>query len=246
MRDVERPGGLTLHDERFASLDELGLVAQRHRVTGPIGTRLTVRLAVDGVVWDLNGPHLPDLSFEIGGAEPGAVLVAHGRTVQSGIHVAVAQSARLRRGELRAATVARVGDVVERTWDVTITDPDGIVVDVFMGVAHDNGGPHQVHGDDPVAEARRIVTTAHDTGYAPLLARQLAAWQGVWDASDVAVEGDPVTQASLRFGTYHNVIATPRHDPSLPIGARGLSCQAYQGAAFWDQEVFNLPAYLHW
>ena len=29
-----------------------------------------------------------------------------------------------------------------------------------------------------------------------------------------------------------------------PIGARGLSCQAYQGAAFWDQEIYNLPAFL--
>jgi len=31
----------------------------------------------------------------------------------------------------------------------------------------------------------------------------------------------------------------------LPIGARGLSCQAYQGAAFWDQEIFNLPMHLY-
>jgi kojibiose phosphorylase len=244
-RRVDHPDGLTVHDERFASLDELGLVAQRHRVTGPVGTRLTVRLAVDGEVWDLNGPHLPDLRFAVDGAGPGEVVVVDGRTVQSQVHVAVAQSVRLRTGQLHDATVARSGDVVERTWEVEITSADGVVIDVFMGVAHDNGSPHAVHADDPVREARRIVSTAHDTGYAPLLARQLVDWRAVWEGSDVAVVGDPVTQASLRFGTYHNVIATPRHDPTLPIGARGLSCQAYQGAAFWDQEVFNLPMYLH-
>jgi trehalose/maltose hydrolase-like predicted phosphorylase len=53
-----------------------------------------------------------------------------------------------------------------------------------------------------------------------------------------------VDQASLRFCAYHNRIATPAHTDHLPIGARGLSCQAYQGAAFWDQEVYNLPAFL--
>jgi hypothetical protein len=35
------------------------------------------------------------------------------------------------------------------------------------------------------------------------------------------------------------------HADHLPVGARGLSCQAYQGAAFWDQEVFNLPMWVH-
>ncbi|MFO8065923.1 MAG: glycosyl hydrolase family 65 protein [Spirochaetia bacterium] len=45
--------------------------------------------------------------------------------------------------------------------------------------------------------------------------------------------------------TYQNVIATPAHTDHLPIGARGLSCQAYQGAAFWDQEIFNLPMFVY-
>src|SRR6056297_995659 len=51
-------------------------------------------------------------------------------------------------------------------------------------------------------------------------------------------------QLALRFNLYHNIIATPAHSERLPIGARGLSCQAYQGAAFWDQEIFNLPMFL--
>jgi kojibiose phosphorylase len=61
---------------------------------------------------------------------------------------------------------------------------------------------------------------------------------------DVKIEGNPVDQVAVRFNLYHAIIATPQHKP-LPIGARGLSCQAYQGAAFWDQEVFNLPMFLY-
>lgn len=61
---------------------------------------------------------------------------------------------------------------------------------------------------------------------------------------DVVIEGPVVDQVALRFSLYHNRICTPIHADHLPIGARGLSCQAYQGAAFWDQEVYNLPAFL--
>jgi kojibiose phosphorylase len=61
---------------------------------------------------------------------------------------------------------------------------------------------------------------------------------------DVVIEGDRADQVALRFSAYHNRICTPAHTDRLPIGARGLSCQAYQGSAFWDQEIYNLPAFL--
>ena len=251
VRDLD-VGDLRLSDERFASLDELGLVAQRHRLTGPAGTRLRVRIAVDADVWDLNGPHLPevDLSVEHGAVDDASddavdgVLLARGTTVQSEVDVAVAQSAVLRTGRLHDAWLERGADTLERVWDVEVVDSDGVVVDVWMAVAHseeplDERAPH-----DPGERACALARRAREDGYARLLARQVSAWRTFWDAADVEVEGDPVAQAALRFGLYHNVIATPQHDERLPVGARGLSCQAYQGAAFWDQEVYNLPPFL--
>jgi trehalose/maltose hydrolase-like predicted phosphorylase len=67
----------------------------------------------------------------------------------------------------------------------------------------------------------------------------------MWDAMDVQIGGSAVDQVALRFSAYHNRICAPAHTDHLPIGARGLSCQAYQGAAFWDQEIYNLPAFLY-
>jgi kojibiose phosphorylase len=67
----------------------------------------------------------------------------------------------------------------------------------------------------------------------------------MWDSFDVHIDGNDEDQRLLRYNTYHNIIATPAHTDHLPIGARGLSCQAYQGAAFWDQEIFNLPMYVY-
>ena len=125
-----------------------------------------------------------------------------------------------------------------------VVDSDGVVVDVWMGVAHSEERDLGDRPTDPAERACASVRLAKDAGYARLLARQVMAWRAFWDAADVQLDGDPVAQAALRFGLYHNVIATPRHDDRLPVGARGLSCQAYQGAAFWDQEVYNLPPFL--
>jgi len=72
-----------------------------------------------------------------------------------------------------------------------------------------------------------------------------AAWDRRWETGDIAIGGDAFAQTVLRYNLYHNFIATPAHTDHLPIGARGLSCQAYQGAAFWDQEVFNLPMFIY-
>jgi kojibiose phosphorylase len=62
--------------------------------------------------------------------------------------------------------------------------------------------------------------------------------------SDIEIEGNLEDQTLIRFNLYHNIIATPTH-AHLPIGARGLSTQVYQGAAFWDQEIFNLPMFIY-
>ena len=87
-----------------------------------------------------------------------------------------------------------------------------------------------------------IVANAPD--YDQLRAASRAQWDQVWASMDVQIGGNVVDQAALRFNAYHNLICTPAHTDHLPVGARGLSCQAYQGSAFWDQEVYNLPAFL--
>lgn len=90
---------------------------------------------------------------------------------------------------------------------------------------------------DTVARARRL-------GWEALLDEHRRVWDERWDRMDIEIDGDVYDQTILRYNLYHNIIATPMHTDHLPIGARGLSCQAYQGAAFWDQEIFNLPMFL--
>ena len=137
----------------------------------------------------------------------------------------------------RGTTVVVVQDV---TSDVssTVTPQAPLVVETVAAVWSSNDHT------DPEGQARASVRAASAGGYAGVASASAQEWARVWDRMDVQIEGAPVDQASLRFCAYHNRIATPAHTDHLPIGARGLSCQAYQGAAFWDQEVYNLPAFL--
>jgi trehalose/maltose hydrolase-like predicted phosphorylase len=155
-----------------------------------------------------------------------------GRTAQSGVDVAVAASAHVVDGAGRSELDPRVAR------PVSLAAGSRIVIESFGSVTSSNDAP------DPLERALTTVRDAESLGYASVRAESAAEWERIWRDHDIVIEGDPVDQTLLRFCTYHQRICTPAHADHLPIGARGLSCQAYQGAAFWDQEVYNLPAYL--
>lgn len=77
------------------------------------------------------------------------------------------------------------------------------------------------------------------------IAAQSAAWQAEWDRTDVIIEGDDEAQLSLRFNLFQMLIAAPRHDDRVNIGAKTLSGFGYAGHAFWDTEVFMLPLFIY-
>ncbi|RME51494.1 MAG: glycoside hydrolase family 65 protein [Caldilineae bacterium] len=68
-----------------------------------------------------------------------------------------------------------------------------------------------------------------------------AAWSAEWAASDVVIEGDPALQLAVRFNLFHLLIAAPRRDDRVSIGAKTLSGYGYRGHVFWDTEIFMLP-----
>jgi 1,2-alpha-glucosylglycerol phosphorylase len=226
-------GSTALHEERFASMARLHVVAQRHRVTTTAASPLRLTSGIDTEVWSMNGPHLADVRIH----DDGVVQVVTARTVESGIDVAVARTQVVPAGALPGPTPD--GPAWRRCHDLELGPGGAAVVDTYLAVFSSNDV------EDPAAAARESALAAADDGWEALRREHAAAWDEVWAASDVVIDGDPLAQVATRFGIMHNVIATPRHTDDLPIGARGLSCQAYQGAAFWDQELFNLPMYLH-
>lgn len=95
--------------------------------------------------------------------------------------------------------------------------------------------------ESPLEAARNDVKRAVAEGVEAVVRAHRAAWQVRWEASDVAIEGDPDAQRALRFAVYHLVSAANPDDEHVSIGARALTGAAYKGHVFWDTEIFMLP-----
>ncbi|MDR0812346.1 MAG: hypothetical protein LBN23_08790, partial [Paludibacter sp.] len=80
--------------------------------------------------------------------------------------------------------------------------------------------------------------------YETALAEHKNFWKNVWDKLDIVIEGDDENQQGIRYcifqlhQTYHG------SDPTLNIGAKGLTGDAYGGKAFWDTEAYCLAFYI--
>ncbi|MEC4815338.1 MAG: glycoside hydrolase family 65 protein [Scytonema sp. PMC 1069.18] len=82
---------------------------------------------------------------------------------------------------------------------------------------------------------------ADEPSYTTLLAAHIAAWEQVWESSDVVIEGDDKAQVSVRYNLFQLLAVAPRHDDRVSIPPKTLSGFAYCGHIFWDTEVFILP-----
>jgi kojibiose phosphorylase len=71
------------------------------------------------------------------------------------------------------------------------------------------------------------------------------AWEKEWERTDVIIEGDDEAQIAIRFNLFQMLIAAPRHDDRVNIGAKTLSGFGYRGHAFWDTEIFILPLFIY-
>lgn len=93
---------------------------------------------------------------------------------------------------------------------------------------------------DQVAAA---LAAARATGWEGLLAEQREYLDDFWGRADVEVDGDPEIQQAVRFALFHILQAGARAE-RRPIPAKGLTGPGYDGHAFWDTEIFVLPALL--
>ena len=79
-----------------------------------------------------------------------------------------------------------------------------------------------------------------------ILEHSTKAWEKLWKKTDIAIEGDLMSQKLIHLHTYHLLVSgSPNGNKNLDasITARGLHGEAYRGHIFWD-EIFILPFYI--
>ena len=86
---------LTIRSARFLSADTPNLGVIRFSVTCSKAAKVTIRTGIDGNIWDLNGPHLTQLSAE----RRESVLLVQGLTSEASKRVVVAEAADIGFGE---------------------------------------------------------------------------------------------------------------------------------------------------
>jgi len=75
--------------------------------------------------------------------------------------------------------------------------------------------------------------------------RHMAAWRERWRRADIHIDGPTDDQRAIRFVIFHLIQARSSFDPTVSIGAKALSGEAYRGHVFWDTEIFMLPFFIY-
>jgi nigerose phosphorylase len=219
---------ITISARRFASLRRLPLICMEITIQADRDCELTLLTGIEGDVWDLNGPHLCNITS----TEQDGMLSLTAVTNENAVPLAVSEMTMATMG---TQAISKGEKSIQRTLTITLRAHQAGSLHKY--VAHATG----LESADPLSECRKICREAVVAGFDRLLAEHCADWAERWAECDIQIEGDEPAQQALRFSMYHLLAIAPMHAENVSIPARGLSGQVYKGAIFWDTEVFMLP-----
>ena len=225
-------GPVTVSGSRFVSMADCHLMADRVVIGCREAGRVGIVTGIPEKIWDINGPHFNDLSFEAG-----ETLLIKAHTGEKGIAVVSAQRARF--GADVSESFIRDDAGVFRVLEKDVRAGEDLTLDLFAAVCTSLDGP------EPAGEAAEACRRAAEKGFDKCLSEHEAAWEAVWDACEIRMDGAGEAETYLRASQYHLNACAPRHARDMSIPARGLSGQTYKGAVFWDSEIFLMPMFLY-
>jgi trehalose/maltose hydrolase-like predicted phosphorylase len=228
----------TLKFERFASLADEHLLCLRCTVTPDFDGTLEIRAALNA---NMDNEGITHWNWVKQGILPSKevdheVVYLQTRTRTTDIDLALAMR-----------LVARHVHSQTTFWDaqsvptLSLTFParrgEAIAVDKLVGIASSRDTA------DPVDMAVEHATAVQN--WESALEAHQQAWSQEWERSDIQIEGDDEAQIGVRFSLFQLLIAAPRHDNRVNIGAKTLSGFGYRGHSFWDTEIFMLPVFIY-
>ena len=95
-----------------------------------------------------------------------------------------------------------------------------------------------------IQAAKDVLRKATDLGFDKLLEMQQNAWAGIWDMSDITIDGDVKAQQGIRFNIFHLNQTYLGTDSRLNIGPKGFTGEKYGGSTYWDTEAYCIPFYM--
>lgn len=223
-----------LNTEKFASYDNHHLLVMRYSFKALNKGTYKLITGIDGRVWSINGEHFK--SYEPFDNE--GLVGLKMKTIELGTEVVVTEGIKLNGASPKSSGILEEDKRILREYVFELEPEEEVFFEKVVSITHNNEIEHLLE------MAKKEVKNGLEQGYASLKSVHQQKWDEIWRISDIQIAGNLEAQVLARFNIYQAIIATPKH-ANLPIGARGLSCQVYQGAAFWDQETFNLPMFIY-
>ncbi|MGJ5634529.1 glycoside hydrolase family 65 protein [Nostoc sp. CALU 1950] len=233
-RDVRwrSPNGHTLdfHFQRFTSLADQHVLAIRAQVTSvDFEGEITIEAGFDSEPHNQGVKHWRTLNQ--GGIDQ--IIWLNSQTIHSGIQLGMAAKLVVDGDETTAVSVKNASSSPTLTTTLELYPGKTATVEKIVTLFTSR------ETEIPVAAA--LQRLANEPRYTTLLAAHIAAWEQVWQDSDIIIEGDRLAQLSVRYNLFQLLAVTPRHDSRVSIPPKTLSGFAYSGHIFWDTEIFILP-----
>ncbi len=93
-------------------------------------------------------------------------------------------------------------------------------------------------------DAQNIVTELKNVKFETETVAHINFWTKAWDNLDITIDGDPENQQGVRFCIFNLQQTYHGNDPTLNVGAKGLTGEYYYGWTWWDTETYCLPFYM--
>ncbi len=218
---------VTLESRRVAHMGDPHMILHRYEVTAHEAVTVELDARIENQIWEIYGPHYCNSACT---AENGRILCT--ADVQNGRdQVAVGRKCTLSGPEALVTGTEkgfRYQVSLEKGQALTLTSISAIYTTLDC--------------PDPTQAVRSALA---DADYDALWASHGEAWEAIWAASEVELEGDDEALQAINYSLYHLNSIAPRYGAALSIPARGLSGQTYKGAIFWDSEMFILDHFLY-
>ncbi len=225
----------TIALERFASLADPHTLFIRCRVAPEFAGTVEFRAALNG---NSDNEGLAHWRW-LGQGRRADVLYLHNRTRQSKIEIATAMKLATAKGDELAREVWDAQNTPTLSLTMQAVPGQELIADKFVAAFTTRDVASDRLTDAAVDRVDHVADWPH------ALSDNAAAWDKEWQRTDVIIEGDDEAQIALRFNLFQMLVAAPRDDGRVNIGAKTLSGFGYRGHAFWDTEIFMLPLFTY-
>lgn len=225
--------GITLTIERFASLADEHLLCLRCQAIPDFDGKLEFRASLNGNPENEGFAHWRWVKQ---GLTSGNIVHLHSRTRSTAIDLALAMRLDASRPP-DASVFCDTENLPTLNLVYSTRRGEAITVEKYVGIATSRDTT------DPIGMAVEHVKKA--PGWNLAFEEHRQAWHQEWDRMDVIIDGDEEAQLAIRSSLFQLLIAAPRHDDRVNIGAKTLSGFGYRGHSFWDTEIFMLPVFIY-